>query len=1032
MKSGFSVILIFIVLALTGCVLLPLLPVKLFPSRELPSLTVSFSMPFNSSRVVEQEVTSRLEGALARIDGVKEIKSRSGNGNGSVTIGLDRHVDVDMARLEASTVIRQLWSSMPEGVAYPTVSARQAKKEASGPFMTYTVTSPMTSISINTYIEDNVAPLLSDIQGVESVRIHGAVPNEWRLEYDADVIASLGITPDDIKKAISQHYDTEFLGVAESGEGMIRLVKKPRGGVESFMPSDIVVTGEGGKTVTLDKIVKTTLAEGSPTSHFRINGLNSLYLNITAEDDANQLEVGDKVAAVIKEAGKVAPAGMRFILSNDNTDTIREELDKIYFRSGLTVLILLVFIVLVTWNIRYTLLIVVSLVINLAVAVIFYWALGTEIQLYSLAGITISLNLVIDNTLVMSDHYIRCRDRRAFPAILAATLTTAGALVVVFFLDEDVRLNLEDFVIVVIVNLVVSLFVALFLVPPLADRFGIRKHEHRRRRFVRKLNLSLNRFYRGYIRFSLRWRWAFIVLMAGLTGVSGWQFFSKVREGGYFNRDQGEKMLYINATLPNGATLSQMDALMRRMETYLAGFEEIRQFQTNVYNGRQGSITVRFTREGARGGFPYRLKSEVVSKALTLGGGSWGVYGLDDNGFSNDVRESAGSFRVKLTGFNYDELTARAMQLRDSLLTHRRIKEVEVKSDFSYWKDDYTEYYLSVDRRAIAGRGITVQEFYSALSKVFGRDERCGSIQSGTVSEPIILSSSQSRDYDVWSLLNTPVSINGHDYKVSDFAVFERGSAPQDIVKENQSYRLCLQYDYIGSGEQGKKLLDRRLEEFNAMLPAGYSAESNERNWRWNDKDYSRYWLLAVVALIIFFLSSVLFNSLSRPLAIIAVIPMSYVGIFLTFWFFDLKFDQGGFASFILLSGVTVNAAIYLINEYDSIRVKTGRKGLRQYMHAFRVKIMPIILTVISTVLGFIPFLVGTDKESFWFPLASGTIGGLLFSLIAIVGYLPMLMLSRRSVLSKGNRKGKGWLKKVFHLPRRARNSSRRESETGM
>lgn len=1030
MKSGFSVILIFIVLALTGCVLLPLLPVKLFPSRELPSLTVSFSMPFNSARVVEQEVTSRLEGALARIDGVKGIKSRSGNGSGSVTISLDRHVDVDMARLEASTIVRQLWGSMPEGVEYPVVSARQAKKEAAGPFMTYTVTSPMTSMEINTYIDDKVVPLLSDIPGVEAVQLYGAVPNEWRLEYDADAIASLGITPDNIRSAILQHYGTEFLGVAESGEGLIRLVKKPRGGAGDFVASDIVVTGKDGANVSLDKIVKVSLTEGSPTSHFRINGLNSLYLNVTAAEDANQLEVGDRVAAVMDEAGKAAPSGMRFILGNDNTDTIREELDKIYFRTGLTVLILLVFIILVTRNFRYTLLIVVSLVINLAVAVIFYWASGIEIQLYSLAGITISLNLVIDNTIVMCDHYIRRRDRKAFPAILAATLTTAGALVVVFFLDEDVRLNLEDFVIVVIVNLVVSLFVALFLVPPLAERFGINRRKRRPGRRFRKLNLFFNKAYRGYIRFSLRWRWALLLLMAALMGVSGWQFFSKVREGGYFNRDQGERMLYINATLPNGATLSQMDALMRRMEAYLAGFEEIRQFQTNVYNGRQASISVRFTKEGAKGGFPYRLKSEVVSKALTLGGGSWSVYGLDDNGFNNDVRESAGSFRVKLSGFNYDELTARAMQLRDSLLTHRRIKEVEVKSEFSYWKDDYTEYYLSLDRRALAGGGITVQEFYSALSKVFGRDIKCGTVQSGKVAEPVILSSAQSRAYDVWSLLNVPLQINGRNYKVADFAVFERGSAPQDIVKENQSYRLCLQYDYIGSGEQGKKLLDRRLEEFNAMLPAGYSAESDERSWKWNDKDYSRYWLLAVVALIIFFLSSVLFNSLLRPLAIVAVIPMSYVGIFLTFWFFDLKFDQGGFASFILLSGITVNAAIYLINEYDAVRFKTGRRGLRLYMQAFRVKIMPIILTVISTVLGFIPFLVGTGKESFWFPLAAGTIGGLLFSLIAVVGYLPLLMLSRKGVTRRRKKDGKR--RRRFHLPRRPRNSSRRESEIGM
>ena len=93
-------------------------------------------------------------------------------------------------------------------------------------------------------------------------------------------------------------------------------------------------------------------------------------------------------------------------------------------------------------------------------------------QLYSLAGITVSLNLVIDNTIVMSDHYLRCKNRKAFMSVLAATLTTMGALVIVFFLDERICLNLQDFAAVVMINLGVSLLVALFFVPSLIDKIG--------------------------------------------------------------------------------------------------------------------------------------------------------------------------------------------------------------------------------------------------------------------------------------------------------------------------------------------------------------------------------------------------------------------------------------------------------------------------------------------------------------------------------------------------------------------------------
>lgn len=998
-------------MSLAGCLLLPLLPVKLLPSRELPTLRVEFSMPGNSSRVVEQEVTGRLEGALARIKGVRGIESRSGNGYGNIRIELDKHTDIDMARLEASTIVRRMWQSFPEDTTYPIVSVAHSHDNSSGPFMTYTVTAPGSSMEIEAYVSEKVVPVLSDIRGVDKVSIYGVVPMEWHLEYDADRLGALGLSTSDITAAIQRHYNSEFLGTGEFEGNRMRVVGKSTGQRSVFDPSEIPLVTPQGVAITLDKVVTVTHTEGTPVSYFRINGLNSIYLNITAADDANQLKVSEEVVKCMDQLRRKAPAGMSFLLSNDNTDTIRKELDKIYFRTGLTVLILLVFIVIVTRNLRYTLLTVISLAINLAVAVIFYWFFSTEIQLYSLAGITISLNLVIDNTIVMCDHYMRRRDRKAFPAILAATLTTAGALIVVFLLNEEIKRNLEDFVIVVVVNLLVSLLVALFLVPALADRMGCVKayseaaEKRRRRRFHslrRRVNLWLRNIYGGYIRFALRRRWIFFLLMAGGIGWSGWLFFDKVREGGYFNRDYGERMLYVNASLPNGATIAQMDNLMRRMETFLAGEEGIRQFQTNIYNGRQGQITIRFTEETAASSLPYRLKSNIISKALTLGGGSWSVYGLDDNGFNNSVRENSGSMRVKIYGFNYDDLWMFGEMLCDSLLTHRRIKEVEMKSDFSYWKEDYTEFTLTVDREALARNNLTVEDFYAALRPVFGRNIDCGYIQGDGYMERMMLSSVQSRKYDVWALLNAPLIISGRSFKVSDFAKFEKTASPQDIVKENQSYRLCLQYEYIGSAEQGNKLLKRLVDKFNIILPKGYKAEIDSYDWNWNNKDYTRYFVLIIIAAIIFFISAVLFNSLLRPLAIIAIIPMSYVGVFLTFWIFELKFDQGGFASFILLSGITVNAAIYIINEFDGRRLTgaasapmTPARAITLYLKAFGVKLMPIIMTVLSTVLGFIPFLVGTSKESFWFPLAAGTIGGLLFSLIALVLYLPLLLLRR-------------------------------------
>ena len=668
-------------------------------------------------------------------------------------------------------------------------------------------------------------------------------------------------------------------------------------------------------------------------------------------------------------------------------------------------------------------------------------------QLYSLAGITVSLNLVIDNTIVMTDHILHRRNLKAFMSILAATLTTMGALVIIFFLDEKIRLNLQDFAAVVIINLAVSLFVALFFVPALIEKIGLRKRKRRqtksrffllRASLPRRITVYFTRFYGWMIRKLCRWRVVVCILLVLLFGLPVFMlpekmegegravewynktlgsstykekvkpvvdkalggslrlFIQKVYEGSYFTRNE-EVVLYVHANLPNGSTLEQMNELIKKMEIYLSQFKEIKQFQTSVYSARRGNINVYFTKEHQNSGFPYTLKANIISKALQLGGGSWGVYGLQDQGFSNDVREGAGSFQVKMYGYNYDELYEWAEKLKAKLLTHRRIKEVIINSYFSYWKDDYQEFYFDLNRERMAQENINANILFSTIRPIYGKNMEIGSVVADNGSEKIKLSSKQSQEYDIWAMQYFPYGTDDKQYKLSELATMEKGQMPQQVAKENQQYRLCLQYEYIGSGEQGNKILKRDLEEFNKELPMGYTAQSERDSWGWGKKDNKQYLLLLVVIAIIFFTTSILFNSLKQPLAIIFIIPVSYIGVFLTFYWFKLNFDQGGFASFVLLCGITVNASIYILNEYNAIRRRSPRmSALRAYTKAWNAKIIPIFLTVVSTILGFIPFMVGTDKEAFWFPLAAGTIGGLVMSIIGIFFFLPVFVLKKR------------------------------------
>ena len=1079
--SSFTIIVTFLCVALAGIAFIPLLPIKLSPSRTLPQLTISYNMPGNSARVIEMEVTSRLEAMLARIKGIKEINSTSGNGWGYVTLELDKHTNIDAARFEASTIIRQTWPSLPDGLSYPVLEMSRPDDKEVRPFMSYTLNAAATPIFIQRFAEDQIKPRLSGIPGIYRIDVSGATPMEWRLEYDSRQLATLGISIPDIQKAISQYYQKEFLGTGnvetqlatscKEGQSSqwIRLALVPENETDGFNPSLITVLNKDGKLIRLDQLLKVTRQEEAPQSYYRINGLNSIYLSIRAEETANQLELAKRVRAEMEHIRTLLPPGYEIHTSYDATEFIQDELNKIYVRTGLTVLILLMFVLLITREIKYLLLIIISLSINLSIAVILYYLSGLEMQLYSLAGVTISLSLVIDNTIVMTEHIRNRHNRKAILSILAATLTTIGALVIIFFLDEKIRLNLQDFAAVVIINLGVSLLIALFLVPALIDKMNLEwkksgkknisgeeteytwKSRIRKRtnRILKRFPVYYNRYYQCQIDFLCGWKKlaCFILLLAfGIPvfllpekieydtkdkkkvytatdtllidtynkfasnetykekikpivdkalGGTLRLFVQKVYEGSYFTRNE-ETILSVSASLPNGTTLPQMNTLMSRMEAYLSTFKEIRQFQTNVYSARQAGIRIYFTKESERSGFPYTLKSKIISKALELGGGSWQVYGLQDQGFSNDVREGAGSFRIVMYGYNYDELYEWAEQLKAKLLTHR-IKEVLINSEFSWWKDDYQEFYFNLNKARLTQEDIQPIDLFASINPVFGKDIYTGTIVVNEETEKLKLSSRQSQEYDVWSMQYVPQTIDGKPYKLAELASVEKGQMPQKVCKVNQQYRLCLQYEYIGASNQGNKIQERDLKEINAILPMGYTAKSESAYWYWDKKDNKQYLLLLLIIVIIFFTTSILFNSLKQPLAVIFVIPISYIGVFLTFYWFKLNFDQGGFASFVLLCGITVNASIYILNEYNQIRQrKPLMSPYKAYLKAWNAKITPIFLTVVSTILGFIPFMLGPDKEAFWFPLAAGTIGGLAMSILGIFLYLPLFTLKKQ------------------------------------
>jgi len=694
-------------------------------------------------------------------------------------------------------------------------------------------------------------------------------------------------------------------------------------------------------------------------------------------------------------------------------------------------------VLVVSRNWRHLLIIALSLLANLSIAVIFYNILRIEIHLYSLAGITVALGMIIDNTIVMADHIKHNKNRKAFLAVLAATLTTMGAMVVIFFLKEEQRLNLEDFALVLIINLMVSLAVALFLVPALLHRLPLKLV--RGKLFVRRKRrvVKVSRAYERFLLFGLRHKAWFLVFMVWLFGLpifflpdnlkveeehtvvwarelynktlgnstyvskvkpwvnkvlgGSWHWFTNYNPSSKRSGDRSRTLLYARGSMPDGSNIQQLNEVFLDLENFLAGFPEVASFVTTIYNIDNSELEISFLPEEEFRVFPHLLKNELIRKANQIGSADFRIYGVGQ-GFSNVAYGEHFNNTIELRGYNYDLLLAEASIFKDSLLVHPRVQEVVIETGNSWRGKPRYGFVMGLDTDRMEEVNGSLSSVYQELLFQSPSDTRAADIWGEEGVTPVYVREVSAGQTSVWDMHNNMLMGGGKGFRLKDVGFIKRERTGNRIQKENQEYILMVSYDFLGAWGLNSIVRDRHLKQLNERLPVGFKAVDAKAGY-WNPGEKTQYWLLLLVVGVVFLLCAVLFESLLQPLAVIATIPVAMIGLFVTFAAFKLSFDQGGYAAMILLCGLTVNASLYIINDYNNLRKVRGRSAVSLLIKAFNHKIIPILLTTISTILGLLPFLLAGFKEGFWFSLAAGAIGGLIFSLFAVVLWLPLLLL---------------------------------------
>jgi multidrug efflux pump subunit AcrB len=1039
--SPFRTVVIFLALAGVGIALIPSLSVDFKPPQQEPQLQISYGAKKSSPEVLERSITSPLENALSQVSGLKKISSQTGESNGFITLLFEKDTDIDFKKFEVSGIIRNIYPKLPEGVSYPSIEqfgGTTESRETRSPFIIYTINAPYAPFQIKKEVEEIVRKPLVMIPEIDEVQITGVRGLQLTVELDLPRLLQYRIDVADVAAAINRTTGSEFPGLATVSESQQYFLKIDRELTDQLELENVVLTTYQGKDITIRDVGRIFMEEQEPTSYFRIDGKNAITMQITPREGVNKVVVADLVKKTVNEAKAYLPEGYSMFLQKDESEFLHKELNKIYKRTGLSVLILTAFIFLASRNPRYLLTIFAGLLVNVSVAAIFVYFLNVNINLYSLAGIAISFGLIMDNAIVMVDHLHRKRNAKIFLALLAASLTTIMALLAVFILPEQQQRDLIDFAKIVAIMLGVSLLIALFFTPAL---YYLLFKEHIQRGRVASVP-SLRRkvkYFRWYSNFvawlALRRKWvAFAIIwlfgfplfflptrMADndwynqtlgnekyLEHVRPWvdkvtggslRLFVRGAYSRYRYREPEKTKLYVRASLAYGSTLDQMNAIIKTFEDFVLGYEGVEMFTTQVDSRPGASMEITFKPAYELSSIPYMLKGELIARSLDWSGANWSVQGVGQGFFQSSGSNEIPSYRVEMWGYNFDELERQAEIMADKLIAHRRIQEVNINAISSYRERPVQEYILTFDPNKLAMSGVNQGEVLKLLRNMSKTTGPSGRVELDDELIPVFVKTVGSDDFSKFQLMEDALPLDTTRLvRIKDLADMRFEKTPNTIYKENRQYKRVVAFDYYGSNKFGSEYRDQVLEEMAQIMPVGYEAKSGGYFW-WGSQDQkTQYGLLALLIVGIFFISAILFENLRQPILIVTAIPVSFIGLFLIFSIGNFNYDQGGYAAFLMLGGLVVNAAIFVMHDFNTNKLKNLH---RRVIKSVTGKSVPILLTVISTCLGLVPFLLQGDSEVFWFSLAIGTIGGLMFSLVAVFILLPIFMTSVKELKAR-------------------------------
>ncbi len=979
------VLVLNLLIVLAGIAAILAVETRELPDVDRPIVSVRAEYPGASPETMDTEVISILEGAVARVSGVKNIDSASEENNGRMRIEFRPNVDLDSAASDVREAVNRVSRQLPDRLEQVVVV--KADDDSRVIVNIAVISDRLVEEEITRIVEQDIVPELVSIDGVADVRLGGARQRMLRVVLDPLRLASYGLSVTDVSRVlVTAPFDIPAGSFRSEDQELI--VRADASVVSAREVADIIIRD----SIRVGDVANVYFGPEDARSYSRLNGNPVIGIGIVRQAKSNTIRISDGVKrAVARINGRFDD--IELVITDDAAEFIRSSVREVLITLALTVAIVIATIWLFIGSIRATLVPAIAIPVALIGTVAAIWSLGFSINILTLLALVLATGLVVDDAIVVLENIKRRRaqglgarasavlgTRQVFFAVVTTTAVLISVFVPIAFLPSTAGRLFREFGLVLASAVIISSFVSLTLVPAAASRLPADYARHGFRRFVVRVGNWLNGFYRRTLSKTLDHP-LLTLFVALLFGAGMLSLLPSVDRQLLPEEDRG--IISIWASGPDGVGLGYIDRQTDKVEDIVRPIVESGEATAlltlvGAYDPNRSIVTLPLADWHDRARSQQEITASLEGPLSEIPGAFVAVR----SGNSLNLRRSGGGVEVALVGNDYDTIFE-AAKLFVAGVEDRLTSVRQPRLDYDPTQPQLS---VSIDRRRAADLGIDLANLGATMRAMVNGDELVD-LNVDDEAVPILLESSSGEINDPSDLVNLYVSTSRGDLvPLSSIVTISEEGVAAELGRVAQRRAIGVDMSLSSSATLADAVADLEavaadvLPENVSMVLRGEAAELEET---------SRDVLLtyAIALAVIFLVLAAQFEGFSSAVVVTLIIPFGLAAAIVALVMTGTSINIYSQIGLVLLIGLMAKNSVLLVEFADQLR-DLG-KGLREAVETgAAVRLRPVAMTMVSTVLGGLPLILSSGAGA----EARSSIGWVVFGGLGIAAVFTLYL----------------------------------------